>query len=214
MDAAFWTQRWAEGRIGFHQAETNRHLVAHADHLGRGGTVLVPLCGKSLDMDFLATRFDRVIGVELVDLACVAFFAERDLEPSVEHTPHGVRRTAGPYTLWTADFFAVGSGQLGPVDAVFDRAAMIALPPALRARYAAHLHEVLPAGARGLAVTMTYDQGRVDGPPFSVPDAEVRAAYGEGFELERRAHVPATSMSPKFTGVPVTTSVWSLVRRA
>ncbi|MCB9537390.1 MAG: thiopurine S-methyltransferase [Myxococcales bacterium] len=213
MDAAFWTQRWAEGRIGFHQAETNRHLIAHADHLGRGGTVLVPLCGKSRDMDFLATRFDRVVGVELVDLACVAFFAERDLEPTVEHTARGVRRTAGRCTLWTADFFALGPDDLGPIDAVFDRAAMIALPPDLRARYAAHLHDVLPAGARGLAVTLAYDQARVEGPPFSVPDAEVRAAYAAGFALERLAHEPATAMSPKFADVPVTSSVWSLVRR-
>ena len=175
MDASFWFDRWREGRIGFHEGRPNRFLERHHARLGERRRVLVPLCGKADDLAYLAGLGHEVVGVELVEDAVRAFFAEHGLTPTVER---GVYR-AGAVTIVAGDFFATSRAVLGAVDALYDRAALIALPPDLRPRYAAHVRGLLPAGAPGLIVTLEYPPGHLDGPPFSVLEAELRALYPE-----------------------------------
>ena len=71
MEEAFWQARWAQGQIGFHLQEVNPYLQQHWPSLSiaPGSQVLVPLCGKSLDMAWLAGQGLRVLGVELADRA-------------------------------------------------------------------------------------------------------------------------------------------------
>lgn len=150
------------------------------DRLGR---IYVPLCGKGLDMVFLAERIaDEVVGVEYVEQAVEEFFAERGLAPTVETDP-ATRYSAGNYTLFASDFFSLTSEHLGPIDAVFDRAALVALDPETKIRYANRLRSLLPAGARTLLVTLDYDQRQMSGPPFAVSPEEVRRLFEDGFEL-------------------------------
>jgi thiopurine S-methyltransferase len=177
MDPDFWRARWAEGKIGFHEGRPNAHLEAHASRLGERRTVLVPLCGKSADLAYLAARGHHVVGVELVESAARAFFAEHGLTPE-ESTRGGLTAlSAGEITILVGDFFATTRELLGPVDALYDRAAMIALPPPLRARYVQHLRKLLPVGAPGLLLVLEYPQDQMAGPPFSVMEDEVRALY-------------------------------------
>lgn len=207
-----WLARWRDGRIAFHEGRPNDLLVHHAARLAGGRRVLVPLCGKSEDLAFLAARGHDVIGIELAEQAVQAFFAEHGLAPSIaprgpfvayEVGPGAVRAadpgaaaaaepTAGPagaITLLVGDFFAVTPELLGPVDALYDRAALIALPPELRPRYVARLRALVPAGAPALVITMEYDQAAMAGPPFAVLEPELRALYtGAVVELlEERA---------------------------
>ncbi|MBP6631678.1 MAG: hypothetical protein KBG28_27125 [Kofleriaceae bacterium] len=183
MDAEQWIERWRTGRIGFHEGRPNDLLVAHADHLTGRRRVLVPLCGKAEDLAFLAGAGHDVVGIELATEAVVAFFAEHGLTPEVTPGLGGGALTAyraGPITLLAGDVFAVGPAEVGPVDAIYDRAALIALPPDLRRRYAAHLHGLAPGGAAGvtlLQICLEYEQARRDGPPFAVLADEVRALY-------------------------------------
>ena len=191
MDPDFWHARWREGRIGFHQERPTPALVEHwpSLHVPPGTRVFVPLCGKSLDMAWLASRGLRVLGVELSRTAVEQFFAENGLEPEVMEAGHGLRFVAGPIEIVCGDAFALDDATLASCGALFDRAALIALPPALRRPYAGELHRRLPAGCRGLLIALEYPQQEKVGPPFSVDEAEVRALYSPAWSidvLERR----------------------------
>mgnify|MGYP001135519506 CR=1 FL=1 len=180
MDIEYWAARWKEGRIGFHEGRTNAFLAKHVGRLGEKRRVLVPLCGKAEDMAFLAARGHEVVGVEAVEDAVEAFFAEHALEPQVDDLREGVRAyAAGGVRILAANFFACTRNDLGPVDALYDRAAIVALPPETRRRYVAHLRELLPAGAPGLVVTFEYAQSQLEGPPFAVLEDELRALWAD-----------------------------------
>jgi len=218
MEETFWKQRWIEGRIGWHQQEVDRLLQKHWPTLGLGSdsTVLVPLCGKSLDMAWLAAQGHAVRGVELSGLACVSFFAEQGVEPA-EHAEGAFQVFSAPgIALYCGDVFALDDAQLADVAAVYDRAALIALPPAMRQRYAAELYARLPAGCRGLLITLEYPQAERAGPPFSVPEDEVRALFEPHWAvalLERRDILAA---EPGFRAEGVSalhTAVYRLQRR-
>lgn len=175
MDPAFWHARWAERRIGFHEGRPNQYLVRHAARLADHHRVFVPMCGKSEDLAFLASRGHEIVGVELVELAVREFFDEHQLHPAV--TPRGslVAYAAPPITIYAGDVFAATRDVVGPIDAIYDRAALVAMPPDLRRRYVDHLRSL---GARRiLLVSLELAQPEDVGPPFSVIEAEVRALY-------------------------------------
>jgi len=185
MDYTDWASRWSSGVIHFHQSDVNDHLRAFAEQAWGDaiGRVYVPLCGKSLDMVFLAERADDVLGVEFVEQAVAEFFEERGLTAEIETEPH-VRYHAAPYTLYAADFFDLTPAELGHIDAVFDRASLVALDAPTRVRYANHLGSILPSGARVLLVCFDYDQSEMNGPPYAVSSAEVVTLYEQEFEIE------------------------------
>jgi thiopurine S-methyltransferase len=186
MEADFWHQRWQDNLIGFHQNEINPYLLEYWPQLelDEGSGVLVPLCGKSLDMLWLAERYN-VRGVELSPRAVEDFFAEQKLKPGRrEEDGFSVCETTG-ITLYCGDFLNLSSSVLGNVSAVYDRAALIALPPVMRARYVSHLNSLCPAGTQMLLVTMAYNQTEMDGPPFSVEDAEIHQLFDAHWQVER-----------------------------
>ncbi len=181
MQPDFWLRRWQNNQIGFHAATANAYLQQYWPELEvpRGAQVLVPLCGKSLDLMWLAGQGLRVLGVELVEQAVEDFFREQNLQPDIRQ--HGVFRIyqAGNVELWCGDIFALAADDLQGCTALYDRAALIALPPAMREGYAQQLTQLLPSGCRGLLVNLDYEQSQMDGPPFSVPDAEVQRLLTE-----------------------------------
>lgn len=185
MHAGFWQARWSRSEIGFHLAEVNPYLQRYWPDLGlaTGARVLVPLCGKSLDLAWLAGQGFRVTGVELAQRAVEDFFTEHGLEPVVsEEGPFRLYR-AGSVEIYCGDFFALTEQQLSDCTALYDRAALIALPPPMRERYVAHLTQVLPAGCQGLLVTLDYDQAQMDGPPFAVTDDEVQRLFAQRWQV-------------------------------
>lgn len=175
MKPDYWLERWQEGRIGFHRADVNPRLVEQERALSDCVRVLVPLCGKSADLEWLAVHGFEVVGVELSELAAQAFFEERGLTPERREQASFVVYQHGAVQIWVGDFFASSEETLGSFDAAYDRAAMIALPPELRARYVAHLPRLLAPKAKLLLVTLHFDAE--GGPPFSVTKAEVESAY-------------------------------------
>lgn len=190
MEHEFWHERWGDNRIAFHEGVPNELLVAHVDVLGRAsatrgdgihpdnGVVFVPLCGKSIDMLFLAERGYRVLGVELSEIAGRAFFEENDLAYTVSDDGPFRACVGDTVTILCGDVFGLDAARLDAVTAVYDRAALVALPDALRAQYAGHLQTVLPGDAPMLVITFQYRQEDMDGPPFSVSPDTVRALYG------------------------------------
>lgn len=211
-----WHQRWREGRIGFHLPHVNPDLERWLPRLAPSPTrVLVPLCGKSLDLGFLAQQGHEVVGVELVEKAVREYFQEAGVPPSSDEEPgHPVYRAEG-VELHVADMLRVPAEALGLIGAIYDRAALIALPPETRPAYAERLMSLLPPGCRMLLITLAYDQASMDGPPFSVSDDEVRTLFGGHGELEQLDQRRAQDIPPRAQeiGLEITTTVWLLTRR-
>lgn len=187
MDRQFWLERWQQNLIGFHREEVNPHVLSFWPSLGPapGARVFVPLCGKSRDLIWLAAQGHRVLGVELSPIAVRDFFAEHALAPVVDRVGEFERWSAGEIVLLCGDYFHLAAEHLSDVAAVYDRAALVALPAAMRARYASHLLGLLPAAAPMLLVTLEYRQAEMAGPPFSVDEAEVQTLFGGRYEIDR-----------------------------
>jgi thiopurine S-methyltransferase len=191
MEADFWLQRWQEGQIGFHRHDVMPLLQKHwpSLQLPEGSRVLVPLCGKSLDMHWLAAQGHRVLGVELSPLAVMQFFEEAKLEPVRTTSRYGEHFSAGTVEIVLGDAFCLDPALLADVAGVYDRAALIALPPDMRLRYRDTVYAALPAGCQGLLITVEYPQSEKAGPPFSVVQSEVEGLFAAPWRhtlLERR----------------------------
>ena len=185
MEPEFWRERWARNQIGFHLPEVNPYLQRHWPRLALadGAKVLVPLCGKSLDLMWLASLGHRVMGVELSEQAVEAFFSEQGVTPRVSRQGAFKVYQADLIELWCGDFFALGADALMGCTALYDRAALIALPPLMRVQYAEHLNNLLGSGCQGLLITLDYDQAQKAGPPFAVTDEEVKVLFGAHWTL-------------------------------
>ncbi|SER12930.1 thiopurine S-methyltransferase [Amphritea atlantica] len=185
MHSEFWHERWRSGRIGFHQSQVNP-LLKHcwselqADGAGR---VLVPLCGKSIDMLWLREQGHEVTGVELNELACQAFWDEQEVPVTVQQTGDFSLREKDGLRLLCGDFFTLPAAEFKTINWVYDRAALVAFPEPMRKRYAQTLTEQLPAGVGMLLITLEFDDA--EGPPFSVTEEEVQALYGDRFSIEK-----------------------------
>lgn len=197
MDTSFWLARWRENRIGFHQQHINPYLQNHlsALRLSHGDVVFVPLCGKSRDMLWLRDQGYSVLGVEVSELAIVAFFDENGLVRTREQQGSFVAWRTPGITLLQGDFFDLTPADLTGVVAVYDRAALVALPANDRQRYATHLLSLLPPEPRLLLITLEYDQREMHGPPFSVPLTEVQALFGARFNIHLLAAQDAEAPS-------------------
>ena len=182
MEHQFWHQRGEEGQIGFHEGKPNDLLVAHLERLGlaKGARFFVPLCGKAHDLGWLVAQGFRVVGAELSEIAVRELFEEQGLTPDV--TPAGdlTRYASGGLEVFVGDVFKLDAPRLGTVDAVFDRAAFVALPDEIRTRYAKHIPEIT-GHVPQLMITFEYDQSVMPGPPFAIAPDEVARRYGDRF---------------------------------
>jgi len=188
MEPEFWHTRWRQGQLGFHRTTVHEQLLQHENKLHALATrprVLVPLCGKTLDMTYLQAQGVDVVGVELSTLAARAFFEEHALTPDVATVGKFEKYSNGGITILCGDFFDASPQDVGPVHAAYDRAALVALPPALRTRYVEHLATLLPNGAPVLLISFEYPQGAMAGPPFSVPPSDVDALFASRFDITR-----------------------------
>lgn len=199
MEHDFWLDGWKKDHKPFHQTRINPHLQTWWPRLdpGPGKRVFVPLCGRSLDMLWIARSGRSVLGVELAPEPLIHFFQEADLEPLVRQRPPFVHYQAPGLELLQGDFFALGAHDLGEVGAWYDRAALPALPPEMRRRYADRITALLPPGTRGLLIVPVYDQVSMTPPPFSIDQPEVEGLFGTHWSLER-VHDEATPVANRF----------------
>ncbi len=193
MDTHFWLQRWEENDIAFHQSEANPPLVNYFNELSlaKGDRVFVPLCGKTLDIAWLLSNGYHVAGAELSKKAIEQLFIALGVEPTISNLGEINHYSANNLDIFVGDIFALSSNMLGPVDAIYDRAALVALPSAMRNRYTAHLIEITETAPQ-LLICYEYDQNLMEGPPFSVSNEEVKQHYSDRYDLTLRmsADVP------------------------
>lgn len=196
MKEEFWLKKWLDNEIGFNQAKPNKLMQRYFPtlNLKSGSRIFVPLCGKSIDMLWLAGQGYKVIGVELSQSACKAFFKENIMPVKVEEYGDFVVYNGGEITLLSGDFFSLNKNTLGKVDAVYDRAALIALPSELRQQYSQHMMELFDEDTKGFLITTTYDQDQMQGPPFSIDENEVNVLYGEYLDVKQVYSKPVSEI--------------------
>lgn len=184
MEANFWHQKWQRGEIAFHRDDANPHLIAHLNKLNllEGERVFLPLCGKTLDIAYLLSCGYQVLGVELSELAICELFADLSVTPQITQVADFICYSADGITIFVGDFFQLSAELVGQIDAIYDRAALVALPLAMRRNYSAHLVK-LSHKAQQLLVTYEYQQELIDGPPFSISEQEVVEHYAATYAI-------------------------------
>jgi thiopurine S-methyltransferase len=184
MEPSFWHQRWEKNEIAFHEGKANPILVKHFNELSlaKGSRVFVPLCGKTLDISWLLSNGYRVAGAELSQIAIEQLFMELGLQPEISTVGEVEQWSANNLDLFVGDIFALSRKLLGPVDAIYDRAALVAFPEDMRNRYTAHLTGITHKAPQ-LLVCYDYDQNLMQGPPFSIRNEEVHRHYADNYEV-------------------------------
>ncbi len=216
MQPEFWLERWQNGQVGFHQATVHSSLTRYGDvlaprdalaprdglgprdaHASRAGRVFVPLCGKSIDMLWLRDAGHEVVGVELSAIAAEAFCMENGLPARRRILADFDCYEAPGMALLRGDFFSLTRAILGPVSAVYDRAALVSFAPELRASYVAQLAALVTAGTRVLLVSMEYPMAQISGPPFSLPRAEVEQLCTRYFDVQELGREEILASEPR-----------------
>lgn len=201
MQQEFWHERWQLNQIGFHSEDFNLHLQKFwpALNIARGNRVFVPLCGKSKDMLWLLAQGYDVAGVELSPLAVEAFFSENGVAPATASRQGKFSvNAADGLRIFCGDFFDLSAGDLAGVNAVYDRASLVALPAEMRAAYAAKMQHLLGPGAKMLLLAFDYPQHEMPGPPFSVTAQEVQTLYRSWCNIELLHSEDILDREPRF----------------
>lgn len=198
MNSDFWHECWETGQIGWHDSEANPNLVNHIDslNLSKGDRVFIPFCGKTLDIGWLLAQGFEVAGVELSQIAVNQLFEELKVEPLKTEVGDFIHYKADHIDVFVGDFFKLSKEQLGKVDAWFDRGALVALPLGTRKDYAKHIQQVTNK-AKQLLIVFDYDQSLMEGPPFSVPEDEIKAHFGDTYHIELLEAHDASEMMEK-----------------
>jgi len=184
MQHDFWHKKWEKNEIGFHLAEANPLLVKHLPtlQLKQGARIFLPLCGKTLDIACLLAAGYRIAGAELSSIAIEDLFSSLNLTPNIKQLGEVTHYSALNIDIFVGDIFTVSPAMLGAVDAIYDRAALVALPEEMRKRYTAHLM-ALTNNAPQLLICFEYDQSLHAGPPFSICADEVKQHYQARYDL-------------------------------
>lgn len=182
MDAEFWHERWQQNQIGFHEGQTNHFLAQHfKTHFPpKNSRVFLPLCGKTRDIAWFLAQGYSIAGAELSQLAITELFAELNVTPTTTKTGNLTHHQAPNLDIFVGNIFDLNANQLGPINTIYDRAALVALPPEIRTKYTQHLTQ-LTNNAPQFLITFTYDQSQMNGPPFSIPADEVQTLYEQHY---------------------------------
>jgi len=208
MEASFWHQKWEKGDIGFHKSEANPLLIQHLEELklAKSSRIFLPLCGKTRDFAWLLASGYRVVGAELSELAINELFDELGVEPKISRVGELTLYHAKDIDIWVGDIFDVSAEVLGLVDAVYDRAALVAMPANKRDQYTSHLMKITDMAPQ-LLICYDYNQRLMDGPPFSINEEEVKHHYADAYQLQP---VESKDTVGGLKGVAAIETVWLL----
>jgi thiopurine S-methyltransferase len=202
VNSQFWIAAWNEGRTNFHQENYHDTLIKYFPLLNpkKGQRVLVPLCGKSKDLLWLHGLNLHVYGIELHDQAVEYFFAENELLPFEKTQDQDFTHyTYENIIISCGNFFKLNENDT--YDFIYDRASLVALPSPMRKIYTQVVKQSLKKGGKYLLVVYEYDQSKLDGPPFSVDDNEIRELYQDQFTIKLMESKPPTKEGPRLSSV-------------
>jgi len=199
-DNELWYNIWKKDKVGFHKQTVNTYLLKYHKQLGDLTTkrVLVPLCGKDIDMMWFLNQGSHVIGVELSPIAVNAFFSENKL------TYHKRKIFMPPFTiyqhhllkLYCGDFFNLQRKNIRHIDVVYDKAALVALPKTKRIDYANKLATLMPIGCQMLLMAVEFKSHITDSPPYSITNKEIHFLFKKKFNIKLLLHKKNIPMPP------------------
>lgn len=200
MHTDYWLSRWKEDKIGFHSNEVNSHLIRHWPYTANDPSmrVLVPLCGKSLDMLWLSEQHHSIVGVEVSEKACRTFFDENRIPYETSSMGDFLVFESERIQLWCGDYFRLTESICGTFDACFDRASLVALPEDQRIPYVHVTDRLLKPGTKTLLISFSYEQDIMSGPPFSIPEENIRELYARFFHIHRLESEDIIEYLPNF----------------
>lgn len=209
MDTNFWHQKWNNNEIGFHKSEANPILIKHFDSLSlkKGSRIFIPLCGKTLDISWFLDNGYKVVGVELVELAIQQLFQNLQVEFKLEEKGNFKHYFSDNIDIFVGNCFELSSDIIGHIDAIYDRASLVALPEEMRKQYTSHLIDITKKAPK-LLVTFDYNQEEMSGPPFSISKDEVMEHYEKVYNINLLETIDSTgSLRGSFN---VNENVWLL----
>ena len=188
MKHEFWHDKWQSNNIGFHLSSPNPLLIKHIQSLNLQpqARIFIPLCGKSLDIHWLLQQGFHITGIDLSPIAIEELISELKLEFTVSQVGDLTHYLHQSIDLYVGDFFALNIDHISKIDATYDRAALVALPKHMRETYTQHLVQ-LTQNAPQLLISFEYDQDLLAGPPFSVPEQELRKYYASHYQIKQLA---------------------------
>ncbi|XP_056335454.1 probable thiopurine S-methyltransferase [Danio aesculapii] len=192
MDLSEWENRWQEGRTGFHRSDVHNLLKDNVDKLicGRKDVRLFfPLCGKAVDMKWLADMGHTVVGVEISEKGIKEFFQEQNLaynEEAVADIPGAklFKSTDGKISIYQCDLYKFSSAVAGHFGGIWDRGALVAINPRDRQKYASLLVSLMSSDCRYLLDTLEYNPELYEGPPFFVSEVDIKTVFGGSCNID------------------------------
>lgn len=202
MGMTFWLKKWQKQDVPFNQKEVNPVLPKYIDRLNikPGDTVLVPLCGKSIDMLWLADQGFKVFGIELSPIACHDFFIENHLQVTITEDKSFIHYQHEGIEILCGDFFALSNADCPTIKAVYDRASLIALPPKIQLKYAEIMAKLLAKDVHMLTITIETDS-EVQGPPYPVSKASMNSLFDSNFSILELSREPEVKISPHLEAI-------------
>lgn len=193
-----WLNMWEKKNIPFHKSTVNSALIAYASQLScnAGDTILVPLCGKSLDMVWLAQQGYKVIGIELSAIACEEFFSENNIEHQIIIEDKFTHYKSKDIEIFCGDFFTVTKNDFPEIKAIYDCKSLIALPAEIKQKYIKHLLQLVNPTAIKILLLVIEATGKIQGPPFPINKNEIKALFGSQYQIEELKRTKRDKIDP------------------
>jgi len=199
MELSYWESRWNKEKTGFHMPEGYPGLRAYwpALELPSHPRVLVPLCGKTVDMIFLEGQGADVVGVEISEKAILSFLNEHNRRFETREYAEFKIYTTGTIEFWQGDFLKYPQQKTG-FDLIYDKAALVALPPHKRRAYSDKLLTFAGPQTSILLHHFIYPQDEMPGPPFSVARQEINEYFSDLFKITllKENQIPSNHFVP------------------
>ncbi|XP_013388822.1 probable thiopurine S-methyltransferase [Lingula anatina] len=161
-----WIEAWDSDQVGWHMSGVNHYLKEFLDVMVAGkkdAKVLVPLCGKTVDMKWLADLGHTVVGIEGAEKAAKEFFTEQNVPVNIEQCDaiQGklYRSADNKIRFYVGDFFYFNENLEGQFDAVWDRGSLIAVDEKDLVSYVSIIKSLLKTGGHCLAEVFDFDKG-------------------------------------------------------
>ena len=185
MQHEFWHQKWQKNEIGFHLNQPHPLLVKYMGclNISPNSRIFIPLCGKSLDIHWLLTQGYHVVGIDLSPIAIHDLISTLGLSFTEMQSGNLSHFHHPQIDLFVGDFFELTIEQLGQIDAIYDRAALVALPEQMRSQYIQHLIHI-GGHASQLLISFEYDQSIMAGPPFAISTQHLQDYYSSEYDIQ------------------------------
>ncbi|KAM9307702.1 putative thiopurine S-methyltransferase [Gastrophryne carolinensis] len=167
-----WKRNWEIGKIVFHEKEKHPLLVEFLDEMINGRqklNIFFPLCGKNVDMKWLAEKGHTIVGVDISEIGLKQFFEEQSV-PFVEEAVPDIpgakvfKSTSENISLYCCSIYQISDSVIGKFDGIWDRGSLVAINLIERQRYVDIMLSLLNQDCRYLLITVDFNPALIQGP--------------------------------------------------